>query len=537
MHKAFPSSHGEPLCPQASAIYPAQSADLWKTVGSVISSESFKTQAVDWLGGAVRVPTESYDKMPPVGDDPRWEAFGPFHDYLLEAFPLVHASLSLSKVNTYGLIYTWQGSDPSLKPLLLAAHQDVVPVDPKTVGEWEHPPYSGYFDGENLWGRGSSDDKSGLIAIMSTIETFLKNGFKPTRTIVLAFGFDEEASGLHGAAQLGDALLSSYGEDAFAMIIDEGGGFGEQQGSVFATPGIAEKGYLDTRITVSSPGGHSSLPPSHTSIGILSQLLVELESKPFEVHLQRGTPLYGTIQCVGAHAKNIPANLRKAIKKSVKSEKYLRKLEDILFESPSYKSLAGTTQAIDLIQGGVKANALPEEAWAVVNHRIATQSSIEATQDRDTALSKALAEKFNLTFTAFGTSVSSPDAPAYGTLTLEDAWGTALKPAPITPTDADAVPFRILSGTIRATYDAHRDLKGGDNIFVSPGIMSGNTDTRYYWQLSEHIFRYNHHNSGTGTALSNGVHTVNEHIRIVDFLEMIRFFSTLILNVDESRDF
>ena len=58
--------------------------------------------------------------------------------------------------------------------------------------------------GESIWGRGSSDDKSGLIGILSSIETLLENRFQPTRTVVLAFGFDEEAGGfyvrLHGYA-------------------------------------------------------------------------------------------------------------------------------------------------------------------------------------------------------------------------------------------------------------------------------------------------------------------------------------------------
>jgi Gly-Xaa carboxypeptidase len=82
--------------------------------------------------------------MGPVGEDERWEAFEPFHDYLVRSFPLTcvilslcdirkqgvntklfisHKSLTLIKVNTYGLLYEWKGSDNTLKPLLLAAHQ------------------------------------------------------------------------------------------------------------------------------------------------------------------------------------------------------------------------------------------------------------------------------------------------------------------------------------------------------------------------------------------------------------------------------
>ena len=79
-------------------------------------------------------------------------------------------------------------------------HEDVVPVNPDTVDKWTHPPFSGHFDGERIWGRGSSDDKSGLIAIMSTVESLLERNFQPTRGVVLTFGFDEETSGLHVCA-------------------------------------------------------------------------------------------------------------------------------------------------------------------------------------------------------------------------------------------------------------------------------------------------------------------------------------------------
>jgi Gly-Xaa carboxypeptidase len=147
----------------------------------------------------------------------------------------------------------------------------------------------------------------------------------------------------------------------------------------------------------------------------------------------------------------------------------------------------------------VKANALPEEAWAVVNHRIATQrsvfrihagihdliylpltwgfasSSVAAVQERDASLLKHLAKEFKLSYTAFGSAISIEGGPSAGTLTLTDAWGTALEPAPITATGEDSAPWQLLSGTIKATYNSHRSLEGGDTIIVSPGTMTGNT--------------------------------------------------------------
>ncbi|KIJ65653.1 hypothetical protein HYDPIDRAFT_88243 [Hydnomerulius pinastri MD-312] len=521
------------VCPQASELIPEKNNAIWTKLSNTYGTETFKMKAVDWLSGAVQIPTESYDSMEPVGVDPRWEKFAPFHDYLLKAFPLVHSSLELTKVNTYGLIFVWKGSDSTLKPLLLAAHQDVVPVEPTTYDQWTHPPFSGYFDGELIWGRGSSDDKSGLIGILSAMETMLASGYQPTRTVVLASGFDEETSGYYGAQTLAPKLLEMFGENGYAMLVDEGAGYGEQYGQVIATPGIAEKGYVDVNIEVTSPGGHSSLPPPHTSIGMLAELLVTFEKNPFEAHLARGSPVYKSVQCLARHAPELPASLRRDIIHAQHSDKALRSAEKQLFQNPTIKNLVGTTQAIDIVHGGVKVNALPEQAFAVVNHRIATESSVAATQARDINLLKSLASDFNLSYTAFGANINDVNSPAYGTLTLSTAYGKeGLEPAPITP--SDAAPYEVLSGTIKAAYNSHRGITGNDNIIISPGIMSGNTDTRFYWKLTPHIFRYGHTGGAGGGKLTAGVHTVDEALPITNFVEMIRFFTTLMLNVDES---
>ncbi|KAF8159671.1 hypothetical protein B0H34DRAFT_704372 [Crassisporium funariophilum] len=521
-------------CVQANVLIPEKNEKIWAEMNEKIGTAVFKESAINWLSGAVRIPTESFDTMDPVGQDPRWEAFGPFHEYLLAAFPRAHAALSLTKVNTYGLLYEWKGSDALLKPLLLAAHQDVVPVAPTTVDQWTHPPYSGFFDGERVWGRGSVDDKSGLIGILSAVESLIEAGFEPTRTVVLAFGFDEESSGFQGAGLLGPALESIYGKNGFAMVVDEGAGFMEQFGSVIASPGIAEKGLLNVRVEVTAPGGHSSIPPKHTSIGILSALLVHCEQNPYKFNIGRHEPIYETLQCAAEHAKSMPSQLRRTIKKSAESNKALKDLQSYIHDDNVLSSLVGTTLAVDLIGGGVKSNALPEQAWAVINHRISVVSSIAEVQAHDTALLKSLAKKFNLTYEAFGSRISEEGAPFSGSLTLSNAFGDGLEPAPITPTGPDAGPYQLLSGTIKATYNAHRSLTDLNSVIVAPSMMSGNTDTRFYWNLSPHIFRYNHHNAGNSASPLGGIHTVNEFTEIDAFLEKIRFFATLVLNADES---
>ncbi|KAF9646522.1 carboxypeptidase S, partial [Thelephora ganbajun] len=519
-------------CPQAKPITPTEHSAIWESLLEKSTTDGeYRARAIEWLSGAVRVRTESYDHMEPVGVDPRWDAFGPFHDYLLQAFPLVHSTLSLTKVNTWGLVYVWPGSDESLKPVLFAAHQDVVPVNPDTVDEWEYPPYSGHYDGERIWGRGSSDDKGGLIGVLVAIENLISIGFKPARKVVLAFGFDEEASGKQGAGAISEYLLTTFGEQAFAFIVDEGGGFQWSFGSVVALPAVTEKGSINVHMSVASPGGHSSIPPKHTSIGLLAAFITEIEANPISPKLSRDNVFYNTLLCTAVHSTEVDRHMKKAILASTKSDKALRAVESVIFKDPLISSLVGTTRAVDLVGGGVKSNALPEEAWAVVNHRIATDGSVAEVARIDTELLKPIAAKFNLSFTSFGEVITDPSVPYYGSVALSNPWGTQLEPAPISPYKS-SVAFDILSGTVKSVYNAHRGLEGNDNIKVYPSYMTGNTDTGYYWKLSENIYRYNHGNGLEKEGLGN-IHTVNENISVDSLLEMIEFFTALILNADE----
>ncbi len=114
---------------------------------------------------------------------------------------------------------------------------------------------------------------------------------------------------------------------------------------------------------------------------MLSSVLTFLESHPPGSSLDRENPIYKTVQCLAAHAPSLPHKLRKAIKRSVKSDRALKKVEKFFFKDRAVKSLIGTTQAIDLIGGGVKTNALPEQAWAVVNHRVSTQRQAQCSME------------------------------------------------------------------------------------------------------------------------------------------------------------
>lgn len=519
------------MCPQVSAIAPSSHAPLIDTLDEIYGTKEFKLKAYESLGGAVRIPTVCYDDLGATEEDPRWKVFDDFHTYLEQRFPKVHVTLQRTKVATYALVYHWQGTDTSLKPLLLAAHMDVVPTNAATEADWINPPFSGYYDGEWIWGRGSCDDKPGVIGIMTAIEALLEQGFKPTRTVILAYGIDEERGGPTGAAAIGKYLVNTYGKDSISMIVDEGGGYSDLSGTVFATPAVAEKGYLDVRVDVLTPGGHSSRPPRHTGIGILASVVTELEANPHVPKLARDRTYYQGLQCRAKYDAGFPSDMRKLVIESQTSDEKLHELETKLDDfDPAYSASAGTTQAIDIIYGGVKVNALPEAVYAIANHRIADHSSVSELQDRFASIVAPVATKHNMSVDAFGKPIGSV-APTWGLVKVSDAFASALEPAPVTPTTGSG-PYELLSGTVLSTLKTNlRTDDFPESSVVSPGLSLGNTDTRHYWSLTKHIFRYGHRGTTDGY---NGAHTINEAIKAEGFLEQIRFFTRLILNADET---
>lgn len=197
-----------------------------------------------------------------------------------------YSQLNVKYINSYGLFIEWKGIDDSLKPYLFMGHQDVVPVLPATVGKWTYPPYSAYFDGRFIWGRGGSDCKNVVIGVLEAFEILLEKNHKPQRTMLVAFGFDEEINGPQGAGHLSKYIEDSRGSDSLDLIIDEGGlGIKQLYGAMFVQPGLGEKGYLDIKITVETKGGHSSVPPDYTGIGILSRIVAAIEDNPYKPEL------------------------------------------------------------------------------------------------------------------------------------------------------------------------------------------------------------------------------------------------------------
>jgi carboxypeptidase PM20D1 len=243
------------------------------------------------LGDAVRFRTVSVRLGQPIDG----AAFLGLHDFLARSYPKVHATLKREIVGSYSLLYTWAGSDPALKPILLMGHLDVVPAEPKTAANWEHPPFSGDIADGYVWGRGTLDDKGSVLAALEAVEYLLGAGITPKRTVYLAFGHDEELDGPEGAAKIVELLAARNVQLDFTL--DEGTVIAHDIVPGVAKPvaliGVAEKGYLAIRITAraeadSATGGcgHSSMPPPSTAVGKLGRALYHLETSQMPARIE-----------------------------------------------------------------------------------------------------------------------------------------------------------------------------------------------------------------------------------------------------------
>jgi carboxypeptidase PM20D1 len=434
------------------------------------------------LSEAIQYPTISSESPAESGG----QEFQRFHRFLARSFPRVHRQLTREIVNDFSLLYTWKGTDPGLAPILLMAHMDVVPIDQDSDRLWTHPPFAGSIAGGYIWGRGTMDNKASVLGKLEAVEKLLAEGFQPQRTIFLAFGHDEEIGGEQGAAKIA-ALLNERNVHV-EFILDEGGAITDGIIPGVTAPvamiGIGEKGYLSLRLTVSSPGGHSSLPPSESAIGILSRAVSKIENTPFPRRINNAVKEF--FNFVGPELswekKVVLANLWL-------TEPWLRRE---LAKSPLTDSMIRTTQATTLFHAGDKENVLPARAQAVINFRLISGDTVEAVIAR---VHQVIRDS-RVTITPLPNSI---------------------EPSPISSSDADG--FKLMQRTIRQV---------APQVIVAPFLVIASTDTRHYAKLSKQIYRF------VPIALrpedAQRYHGVDERISIEDYERCIRFYAQLIRN-------
>ena len=441
------------------------------------------TQAIQRFSAAIRVRTISEPEQPPDR-----QAFDQLRAQIEQDFPLVQAHLQREIVGVGALLYTWPGSDPSLKPALLMGHMDVVPVDAATLSKWTHPPYDGLVADGFVWGRGTLDDKSAVFSTLEAAEALLQAGFTPKRTLIFAFGDDEEVGGSDGAAQIVERLKQRGTQLEF--VLDEGGSVtrGIVPGVVgdVALVGIAEKGYVSVRLRVHAEGGHSSMPQPQTAIGILSRALARLEAHQMP---ERLTP-------VGEQMLDALAPQQPFAQRLVLSNRWLFRplIVHLTGATPAGAASLRTTTAETMFNAGVKDNVLPTEATAVVNFRILPGDTIDSVFDH------------------VRRTIADPRVE----LAKLDNFG--INPSPISSTTGFG--FRSLSETIRAEFP---------QATVAPYLVVGATDSAHYEPLTRDIFRF------SPIVLEardlERMHGIDERLPTKRYLKSIQFMGALMRKV------
>lgn len=435
-------------------------------------------KAASNLAASIRFLTISHqDKA--LNDWTQWDGL---HGWLEATYPAAHKAMVREILPNKALVYTWKGSDPSLAPVVLMAHQDVVPVTEGTETDWKHPPFEGVIAEGAVWGRGAIDDKGSLVTIFESLEALAASGFQPKRTVIIVSGQDEEAGG--SGARAAAALFKARGIKA-EWVLDEGMAVVKDFPMVnrpVAVIGLAEKGYATLKIVARAPGGHSSAPPKETGVETLSKAVLAITGKPFPMKFDG--PGAAMIRAIAPEA-DLPTRVVVA-----NSWLFGGILKGILAKSPASAATLHTTIAPTMLKGSPKENVLPQDATAWINYRIAPGQ----TADEVMAWAKAATKG----------------------LDVELSWerGHGDDPSPVSSTSSEG--WKLLAAL----------ASDGGKIPVAPGLVTAGTDSRYLTGVAKDVYRFAPMHASINEF--GMIHGTNEHMTLENLRRMTDFYTRLI---------
>ena len=429
------------------------------------------------LSQALQIKTVSFGDTLPIDT----AEFIKFRTFMETTYPLMHQKLEKKSFNLFSYVFTWKGKDTTLAPYVLMAHTDVVPVEAIAESKWSYPSFSGTIDKDTIWGRGAVDDKGSAIAIMESVELSLQENIQPNRTIYLCFGHDEEISGKRGAAIFSKWFDSSNIKPA--LVLDEGGMVDTEKfkatGRPVAVVGTGEKGYTNIDLTVEIPGGHSSTPMKETAIDILNKAIVKVRAKQMPALI--APPVQDLLNRTSAgesfFTKMVMANMW-LFKGSV-----IKKME----ASNQTNAMVHTTLVPTIVKAGIKDNVIPSIAKATFNSRILPG---QTSDDVVAFVKKAINDERVIV--------------KKQTISLFEASAT---------TSADHPTFKKIEGLTQQVLP---------NVLVSPYLVVGATDSRYFRPFSEAVLNF------SPMQDVKGFHGIDERLGKEDLNRMITFYKLFI---------
>ncbi|MDR3337472.1 MAG: M20/M25/M40 family metallo-hydrolase [Treponema sp.] len=421
-----------------------------------------------------------------------------FQEFLVERYPNFHKVTERYVLSPYSVVYRWAGSQEGNlrgsaarlgaqgggKPALIMGHYDVVPAETE---KWTTEPFGAELKDGYIYGRGTLDMKSILIAVMEGAETLIARGFQPKEDIWFAFGGDEERAGVGGAQNA--AAWFAEKNIRFSFVLDEGTPIGVDQIPGVKEPialfGIEEKGFLSLNLTVRQNPGHASQPPEVQATAILARALIRLSKNPFPFHL---TP---TVESFFTHLAPL------ASQGQGWAMKHARLLGRLFFKiaakSPAIAAMLRTTVAMTQLEGSAADNVLPSTVKAVLNLRLLPPCTVEeamAVIRRTIADDRVNVGIYNLATEAVA---ANPEHARFG----GPGW--------------------------REMAAALEEAEPG--IPVLPFIMTATTDSRHFKALTEGIFRFNPIKLSPQDL--RGIHGHDERISVENLNLAVRFYTAL----------
>lgn len=439
------------------------------------------TDAVaDRLSQALQFPTIATE----AGGVVDRAAFDRLHEWIRETYPRVHQHLEREQ-DDLSLLYTWPGTDSSKAPVLFLAHEDVVPALAEPESDWTHNPFAGAVDDGFVWGRGALDMKSTLVGLLEASEHLLASGYQPSRTLMFAFGQDEEVGGPANqriAAKLKDRGLR------FEWILDEG--LTVTDGIIAGAPapvaliGIAEKGMINVVLEAEEPAGHASMPPAVTSIGRLAEALVRVENNPFPAQLDGVT-----LQMLEHLAPEMPFMRRVVLGNLWLFDPVVRRM---FTSKPPTNAQLRSTVAPTMIAGSQRMNVLAKSARAVLNVRVHPRDSLDSAV---TYIKQVVADGDSDVKVTTGPVRWSPSA-------VSSVHGPG---------------YRAVESAIRATFP---------DAIVTPGLLMAGTDSRHYAALTDNIYRFMPARMTSEDV--ERVHGIDERIPVANVGEYVQFYAEVL---------
>lgn len=403
--------------------------------------------------------------------------FQNFRVFLETTYPAVHTQLPRQIFSEFSYVFTWLGKNTSLKPYVIMAHMDVVPVEAAVEKNWTAPPFSGLIKGDTIWGRGAVDDKASVIGILEAAEQLLRDGFQPERTIYLCFGHDEEIAGKRGMAKIA-AWFQQQGIQP-ELVLDEGGMVSTEQFTELRRPvafvGVGEKGYVNIDLTVEKPGGHSSMPVTETAIDILNNAIARVRAQQMPARLT--DPILQMFERIGPGSSltnRIALSNQWLFKNLVISN---------LEKTKESNAQVHTTIVPTIVKAGIKDNVIPSVAKATLNSRILTG---ETSDD----------------VVKFVTKVINDERVQVKKQTI-----SLMEPSTLTASDHPM--FRLIESNIYQTLP---------NVIVTPYLIVGATDSRYFRPFSSAVVNF------IPVTNAKGYHGIDERIAINDLKRMVFFY-------------